>query len=223
MQRLTALTLGPVAAAVATAVAAAQNPGGAGNLVINGTLAAGGVATLDLPRRVVIAAVGNESGRTFTITGTDRRGAVQTESIVGPAAGASVTSLKDYKTVTQVATDGAGSGNISVGTGQTISSQWIPVDRYNSEDLGLTVEVGAVAPTYTVESTLDDPFTPGVGVNPVTDFYLKPYAHPTLDAKNTTQQGAITTPVTAVRLTFTALGNNASAKMTVAPGFAGGR
>lgn len=221
MQRLTNLTLAP-AVLSANAIALAQTPGGVGNLVLNGALVAGGVATMDVARRVGITSAGNDSARTFTITGTDRRGNAQVEALAGANIGLAG-SLKDFLTVSNIAISGAAAGALTVGTTGVVSSQWIPVDRYNSEAVGLSVEVGAVAPTYTVETTLDDPFSAGVGVNPTTDIYLKPYAHPTLDAKNTSQQSAVTTPITAVRLTLTAFAANATAKFTVAPGFAGGR
>lgn len=216
MQRLSSVTLAP-AVLSANAIALAQAPGGAGNLVLNGALVAAGVATLDVARRVGITSAGNDSARTFTITGTDRRGNAQVEALAGSNGGLAG-SLKDFLTVSNIAINGASAGNVTVGTTGVVSSQWFPVDRLKAFSLGVSVEVGAVAPTYTIETTLDDPFTPGVGVNPVTDFYLKPYAHPFLDGKNTSLSSAITTPITAVRLTLTAFAANASAKATFAPG-----
>ena len=50
----------------------------AGNLTINGALASGGSVTFDQPRNVIITSAGNDSGDTFTVTGTDETGAAQT-------------------------------------------------------------------------------------------------------------------------------------------------
>jgi hypothetical protein len=217
-QRLVIIQVGPVAAAVANNIALAQTLAGAGNLILNGALVAGGVATLDVPRRVGITAVADETAKTFTVTGTDRFGCTISEVLVGPGVGLTVATTKDYKTVTNIAGSAALAGNVTVGTTQTVSSQWVPIDRTDVYNLGVSVQVGAVVPTYSVEYTLDDPFSPGVGVNPVTDFYLKPYPLTALDAKNTSLASAFVTPITAVRLTLTAFAANASAKATFAPG-----
>lgn len=221
MQRLVSFTLAP-AAAVVNNIALAQAVAGAGNLNLNGAAVTGGVATLDMARRVGITSAGNDTARTFTITGTDRNQRAITESLKGANAGVAG-SLKDFLTITNIAIDGAAAGNVTVGTTQTVSSQWVPVDRYSSMDLGVTVEVGATAPTYTVEHTMDDPYTPGVGVLAPgqLDFYLKPYPCPTaaLVGANTSQSGAYSTPITAIRLTLTAFAAGATAKATFAPGF----
>lgn len=222
-QRLVTVTVGPLAAASANNIATAQTVAAPANLVLNGTLVSGGVATMDAPRRVAITAVSSETGKNFTITGTDRYDRAISEVLAGPGGGATVYTLKDFKTVTQIAVSAALTGNVTVGTNQTASSQWIPVDRTMVVNLGISVEVGTVVPTYSIEYTLDDPFTPGVGVNPSTDFYLKPYPLTALDAKNTSLSAAITTPITAVRLTLTAFAANGSARATFAPGPVEGR
>jgi VCBS repeat-containing protein len=55
----------------------------AGNLTINGALADGGSVTFDQPRNVTILSASNDTGDTFTVTGTDETGAAQTEAITG--------------------------------------------------------------------------------------------------------------------------------------------
>ena len=91
MNRVTSVTLAP-AAAVANNIATAQTVGAPGNLVLNGALVAGGVATMDVPRRVGITAVSDETAKTFTVYGTDRNDRVISEAIAGPGAGATVES-----------------------------------------------------------------------------------------------------------------------------------
>lgn len=91
-----------------------QDPGGAGNLTIDGIYASGGVATPDYPRAVTITSAGDDSLITFTITGTDENGAAQVEPLAGTNAG-TATSTGYFATVTQIAVDGNSSAVI-VGT-----------------------------------------------------------------------------------------------------------
>lgn len=226
MQRLKSVTLAPVAA-VANGISTSQKPaaGGAQSLTITGSLAAGGVATMDLARRVAIASSADDSGRTFTITGTDRRGNAQTETITGPNT-ATVTSLKDFKTVTAVSVDDNTAGNITVGTNGKISTQWLPVDRLGVRSLGIGVRQSGVA-TWTIEHAMQSPFTAGVGVLPPGGIanppYLTPYPHPVLQDKTVGDYGAYDgAAITAVRLTITAFTAGASLTADFAPGFVGG-
>ena len=49
--------------------------GGAGTLTINGALASGGEVELSSGRQVTVTSAGNDTGITFTVTGTDVNGA----------------------------------------------------------------------------------------------------------------------------------------------------
>ena len=62
----------------ADGITVAETLGAAGNFTIGGALTSGGSVTFDYPRQILQTAVGNESARTFTITGTDRDGVAQT-------------------------------------------------------------------------------------------------------------------------------------------------
>ena len=99
------LTRQLVAAAVG-AISASQTPGGAGNLLINGTLAAGGVATMAVQQRIGITSGGNIATLVFTVTGTDDQGRVISETITG-VSGNTVQSVLDYLTVTKIAVSAA--------------------------------------------------------------------------------------------------------------------
>jgi len=55
-------------------------------LTLNRALVSGGVATLDVPRQLLITADANDSARTLTITGTDRYGTVSTVTTAVPNA-----------------------------------------------------------------------------------------------------------------------------------------
>lgn len=111
---------GAIATATASAVFSAFAATGAASATINGSLASGGVATLDVPRNVTITSTGNESARTFTITGTAEYGAAMTEQITGPNA-TTVSGVKAFKTITAVSVSGAlTSTQVKGGTGVAI-------------------------------------------------------------------------------------------------------
>jgi hypothetical protein len=101
-------------AADADGVANSQTPSGAGNLTINGAKASGGVATFGAARQVTITSAGNDSGRTFTVTGTDANGDSVSEAVTGANADVA-TSSKHFKTVTQIAVDDATAGAVTAG------------------------------------------------------------------------------------------------------------
>lgn len=118
----------------AGSICASQTPGGAGDLTINGTLAttqpvagAGGTASapsslvrFSTPVRVYITCAGNNSGRTFTVTGTLQGvgtfgpGIVAAETVTGANAN-TVSTTKYFSTVTSVSISGASTGAVTVG------------------------------------------------------------------------------------------------------------
>lgn len=202
MQRPWSITLSP-AAADDDAISLSQTPaaGGTQSLTITGALAAGGVATLDMPRRVDIASGGNDSARTFVVTGTYRGNDIS-ESILGGNI-ATVTTLKDFSTVTGVTIDGNSAGTVKVGIGQTISSAWVVLDHYDSNGCAVGAEIVSGTATWQLETTLDNPFPSG-NVNPAVDIYLKPSTHPSLQGKTVSDIAALDSPAMAVRLTITA-------------------
>lgn len=114
-------------AASANSVCLSQTPGGAGNLTINGALASGGVATMDVARHLSVASTANLSALTFTFTGTDRYGQALTEAIAGPNNG-TVKTTRNFKTVTQIAISGAAGGALTVGTADEAETAWVPLD-----------------------------------------------------------------------------------------------
>lgn len=137
------VNLGAPDAAVATGVTTAQLLGGAGPLTIDGTLAAGGVATLDVPRNVTLTvATTNQSGITFTITGFDEYGVAMKETMAGPNAN-TVQGKKAFKRVTGVAANNAIATNgVSVGFGDVLGLPvFIPAVAYILKE----VQDGAVA------------------------------------------------------------------------------
>lgn len=150
------LSLGSPVAADADGYAAAQAVAAAGNLTLDGALA--GVA--DVPRNVVITSAGDDSGITFTVTGTDIYNHALTETITG-ADTAAASGKKAFKRVTQIAASAAAAGNVSAGTGDVlglpyaaISAAQVPAVWFNDAVDGSATIVKAV--TSTASATTGD-------------------------------------------------------------------
>lgn len=118
----------------ANSICASQTPGGAGDLTINGTLAttnpvagaggtaAAGAATVrfSVPVRVYLTCAGNNSGRTFTVTGTVQSpttfgpGAVISETVTGANTNV-VATTNLFSTIISVSISGSSTGAVTVG------------------------------------------------------------------------------------------------------------
>jgi hypothetical protein len=107
----------------------------------------------------VISGGSDESGKTFVITGTGPNGEVQSETLTGPTAGATVTSTAYFKTVSSVTVSADTTGAITVGMTNTASSPWVRFDDYAPSNISIQANVtGSV--TYSIQSTLDSPNDP---------------------------------------------------------------
>lgn len=172
-------------------ICASQTPTGAGNLTINGALASGGTVTLTLAQHVSVSCAGADSGRTFTITGTDWLGYALTESIAGSSASITV-GTQNFKTITQVAVDAATAGAITVGVEGSFETPWIPLNHYaNPFQYTYSVDVGTA--TYQVESTIDDTTDPNSASIAIIE-----------SSRSTDVTGNSTVPCIAIRLNITA-------------------
>ena len=157
------VTVGPLAAASANNIATSQTVTGAANVTLNGALVTGGVAYLDKPRQILITDAGNDSGITFTITGTDRYGAALSQTLTGTNASTVATTV-DFLTVTSIKTSGSTSASgITVGTNGVAGSSWVRFDEFCPPSIAIQCNVSGTV-NYTVQSTLDDPNSP---TNPV--------------------------------------------------------
>ncbi|MFL2818673.1 MAG: flagellar filament capping protein FliD [Candidatus Puniceispirillales bacterium] len=66
-------------------------------------------------RPSIISAGGDESGKTFTVVGTDMSGNAQTEVITGPAANATVLGSKTFQTISSITPSANTTGSITMG------------------------------------------------------------------------------------------------------------
>lgn len=154
--------VGPLVAASTTNIKTTAAIAGAGAVTLNGTLVSGGVATLDTARRVIFTSAGNDTGITFTISGTNWSGLVISETVTGASGGAASTVL-DYKTVTGVTSSGASAGNVSIGTNGVAGSPWVRFDDWAQSQVMLQTKVSGTV-NYSIQTTMDDPNSP---TNPV--------------------------------------------------------
>lgn len=187
-----------LSAASANGIAQSQSKGSAGNLTLNGSLVSGGVATLDSngnARRVLLTFAADETGHNFTLTGTGWNGAAQSEVIAGSTV--SATSVKDYKTITQISVDAATTGALTAGTNQVASTPvWI-VDPYtNASNVGCGLDVTGTE-SVTVELSLNY-YAPAWDLNSVTPMWF-PASNFTTKSADT--GGVITEPFTMLRVT----------------------
>lgn len=148
-------------------VCAGQSAAAAGNLTLNGSLATGGIATLDYERAVFITAPGTETGVNFTIYGTDMYGESLTWSTAGPAAGEATTSAKTFKTITRVAVDTATTSSITVGTADVFG---LPFKLATFDDL-VTINYNGALVTSATGVTVADTTTPSATTGAVRGKY----------------------------------------------------
>jgi hypothetical protein len=194
-----------------TTVTLSQPIGGAGvgngDLIIFGaTSVLTGTATLDTQRRVLIPSNGSDnSGITFTFTGTADNGTPITDTIAGPGVTNGVITNLDFKTITNVTHTGTVTGAITIGTtsgaglpgnpAPAASTPWFGVN-WHAQPVNIEL-AGVVTGTvnYTWQYTYDDPNNLPSGV-----LFPQPFNHPTLNNQAVSLDGSINDPVAAVRL-----------------------
>lgn len=203
-----------LAAASANNIAQSQSPA-AGAITLNGSTVSGGVATLDAARRVIVTSGGNDTGITFTITGTNRNANPLTETITGANAGAAA-STQDFLTVSSVTHSGSVAGTVTVGTNGVASTAWFSVDdQIGYPALGIGVVVSGTI-NFTVEYTYDDVNNPYTGTFPTL------FSISALASKTTNTDATFNTPARAVRLTQNSFTNPGTAKIIIIQSGIGG-
>jgi hypothetical protein len=169
MQPIT-VAAGPLATASNNNICLSQTPAAAGTLTLNGALVVSGVAIMDNFRRVLITAAGNESAKTFTVTGIGANGNAVSEIITGPNA-TTAQSVLDYKTVTSITISAAAAGAITVGTSGVGGSRWVSFDAFAPSFISLQCNVTGTI-SYTVQTTLNDPYDPATPVAPASVVWI---------------------------------------------------
>lgn len=135
-----------------TVTRVAASAGAAGNVSVGHS----GAATLDVQRRIIITSGGNDTGITFTLSGTDGTGSPISEVITG-ASGAAASSVLSYKTVTSILTSAAAATTVIVGTNTVADSPWLRFDDFAANtQVSIQCTVSGTV-NYTVSQTLEDP------------------------------------------------------------------
>lgn len=143
----------------ADGIAEDQTTAAAADLVLDGALVTDGVATAAEAQIVTIEGAGNSSGITFTISGDDADGRPQSQTITGPNA-ASVVTTAFFKTVTQISTSGAVTGDVEVGwleANGAVTRSYPTNWRQSPYNQAITVAITGTL-TATIQHTTDGPF-----------------------------------------------------------------
>lgn len=191
-----------IAAGNIALLAASQSLGvGGGALVLTG-------ATLDAPRRIGIQSAGNDSGMTWTITGTSRPqqngGGLLVETIAGSNGGTAQTT-QDFATVTSIVGSAATASTVTAGTTNTASGPWVVWDSFQTPfNVSLQGNVLSGTPTYEVDFTQDDVF--GLWL-PSGILFPRASIFSGMAGVTANANAQITAPVRATRLSLTAAGS----------------
>lgn len=186
-------------------IALAQAAAGAGSLTLNGTKVSGGVATMGDQQFISVYSGANISSRVFTITGKDRWDNTITETVTGVNA-STVSTTKSFYKVSSVAIDGSTSAN-NVEVGFTGLGYSVPLlfNRFTAPfSVGMAIVLTSGSGTFQLQSTYDDIQTPP---NTYTQHTATWLTHATLTSLTASTEGALTSPVMAVRLQITTSGS----------------
>ena len=143
----------------ANGIAEDQTLAAAGNLLINGALAAGGGVNLNSAQIVALESSGNLSAITFTITGRDADGTSVTEAVTGPN-NTTVKSTYYFSSINQIAASAAVGTNIEVGVyaadGMITPSTSLAFANPNFQAT-IAVQLSAGTGTFGIQYTVDEP------------------------------------------------------------------
>ncbi len=206
------VSVGPLTASSATNVRTASGVLTAGAVVLNGSLVSGGVATFDMPRRVLLTTTADETTKTATLTGTNWSGNPISE-VVTLVNNSTVASVLDYKTLSSVVISAALTGNLSVGTNGVAGSAWVMCDPWALPPIGVQVNVSGTV-NWTVQITYDDPNSPTNAVAPASVAWLSSL-DTNLVSKTATAAGSLANTPAYVRLLLNSQTNPGYASMTV--------
>ena len=170
---------------------------GAGTFTLNGALVSAGVGNLVVAQRVGVTSAADDSGITFTITGTDRFARPQSETITGKNADVSYTK-KDFLTVTSVSRSNSTAGAVTIGTVGVGSSVAMIVDRFVNPNEHMTSVVSDdINTVYSIEVS-DNDLSPAFDLaNNDTDWWEAP----NFQDQTGNQRGLVQGPMSMLKLT----------------------
>lgn len=192
-----------------------NNDSSGSSLTLDGALTSGGTFTSadGHGRRIQFTdtATVDQSGATFTITGTDADDNALTEAVTGPGSGATVTSTSYFKTVTSIAiASGAACGTVDAGTADEVVTKSYPMNFVGDAAISLICNVTGTA-NYTVQHTGNDILADGTS-----GAYWAP--HDTLVSLTADADGNYDFPVTGIRAVFNSFTDTAELQIYVIQG-----
>jgi|SRR5215469_904742 len=151
--------LGPsIAASSANNIVTTITPTSGTALTLNGSTVSGGVATLDVPREVLLTYGNEASARTMVITGTNANGGIISQTLAVPSgASGTVATTESFKTVTSALPLGGGfTAAVTLGTNGVVPSPWQLLGTFIApeEFVWNVVVTGTV--NWTIQVTIDD-------------------------------------------------------------------
>ena len=193
-----------------------NNDSSGSSLTLDGALTSGGIYTAvdGMGHQISITdtATVDQSGATFTVTGTNVEGEAITEDITGPTSGATVESTKYFKTITAIdIASGAGSGTVDVGTVDEIATPVVIINHRGGIEIGLGVVVTGTI-NYTVQHTLDDVR----GDVAIDDAHF--FNHSALAAQTSSEDGNYDSGLIATRLVVNSFTGGATIRFLVVHG-----
>jgi hypothetical protein len=165
----------------------------AATITLNGALVASGVCVFGEAQKLSVASTADDSGKTFTIVGTNADLQAQTEVLTGPNA-TTVHSTYYWRTITSVTPSADPTGDIIGGplsAQGAVSDTIVPSLTYPVE-FGVSVDITGTC-TYSLEHTL----------HPMPQTLIPVYKD-TLTGKTADDFGSITYPVGGIRARITA-------------------
>lgn len=139
--------------------------------------------------------VTDHTGKTIALVGTDANGRPLTETLTGPNTSATVTSSGYFLTLTSAtpsATIGADTFDIGWAAASISPSYFPPNVQVPQFNIGFGCRVVSGSPTYTVQHTYDGTAW---------------YDHASVAGETTSQDGNYTSPIAAMRLSWSAAGS----------------
>ncbi len=145
-------------------IAESQTLGGAGDLTLDGVLIVNGF--FDIYKagystgiggvRIGIDSAGNVSGVVFTVTGTDQDGKAASEDITGVTT-TLVESTTYWRTITQIAANGAVGSGTFVGPVDEVITKTVPIN-YRQQDSGFATAVLGLSGTiqFDLQQTFEE-------------------------------------------------------------------
>lgn len=147
------------AALIADGLASGNSSAGA-SVTLDGTLTSGGTFTSadGLAHKIIITDTSalDQSGATYTVTGTDSNGLAQTENIAGPTASGSVTTSSYFLTVTSITiASPVATSTVNIGTVDEVMTKWLPLNYRAHEAATHAVDISGTI-DYTVQETIEE-------------------------------------------------------------------